>query len=130
MRNVAMLAGLMGATLALIVGCGGGGGVTDGPSPSTATVQGQVRDASDDQPLEGVTVTVGGKSDNTKEQGQFSISQVPTSCHPLSVSKPGYETAGSLPSTVCVEAPTTVLDPIYMIDSGYIAPPGPPPPGP
>ena len=125
MRNVAMFAALVAVTLALIVGCGGGGGVTDGPTPSTATVQGQVWDASNDSPIADVAVSIGGKPGNTTGWGQFSISQVPTGVQPLSVSKPGYEIAGSLQSTVFVEAPTTVLDPIYMIGSGYAPPPGP-----
>jgi len=92
---------------------------------AVATVQGDVRDLSDDQPLEGATVTVGGKSDVTDASGQYSINQVPTGDQPIEVTKDGYEVAGSLPATVTVSAPTTVLATIYMIESGIEPPPGP-----
>ncbi len=113
------------ALIASVVGCN----KSRHTPTSTATLIGCVWDVGEDQPLEGVTVTVGGNSGTTLDDGCFNITRVRTGCHPLSVSKLGYELASSLPPTACVEPPTTVLDPIYMIESVF-TPPGPPPPGP
>lgn len=124
MRNVVTLAGTLATLIVLMSGC---------PTPTpdtTATVMGAVLDATEGQPLEGAQIAVAGNTDNTDSQGTFSIKQVPVGSCSLSVSKTGYQIAGSLPSTVTVQAPTTVLAPIYMIESGYTPPPGPSPPGP
>ena len=118
---------LLMALIALVSGCGGGGG---SDTSSTATVTGVVWDVGEAQSLEGVTVAVGGEPGTTNAEGQFSITQVPTGSQPLSVSKTGYEVVGSLPNTVPVQAPTTNLALIYMIESVFTPPPGPPPPGP
>jgi len=100
-------------------GCGGGGGGAISP---TASVRGDVRAVSGSQPLAGVSVTVGGKTDTTDSQGEYVITRVPTGDQPLSVSKPGYEVLGSLPPTVPVSGPNTLLNTIYMIASDNIPP--------
>jgi len=118
---------LLVTLVASVCGCGGGGG---SGTASTATVAGDVWDVGQAQPLEGATVTVGGEPGTTNAEGQFSITQVATGSQPLSASKTGYEVVGSLPDTVPVQAPTTNLDSIYMIESQFTPPPWPPPPGP
>ncbi len=102
---------------------------TDWPLTWTiAWVDGIVREFVDDQttpPLEGVQVTVGGRSDITDSTGDFRITGVPLGNQSISVTKSGYEVGGSLPATVSVQPPTTDLAPVYMIASGGTPPPAP-----
>ena len=91
-------------------------------------VTGDVKEYIDEEntpPLEGVEVTVGGQSDTSDSNGEFEIHCVPLGDQALAVIKTGYVPAGSLPTTVSVQAPSTELSTIYMIDEGSVPPPGP-----
>jgi pimeloyl-ACP methyl ester carboxylesterase len=75
--------------LSIAGGCGGG----DGPaSPiSTATVSGIVREQESSRPIAGASVSLGGISTNSDQNGQFELRDVPLgSSFNISVSAPGY----------------------------------------
>ncbi len=93
-------------------------------------VSGEVKEYIDEQTtpaLEGVQVTIGGRSGNTDSNGQFTIKCVPVGDQTIAVSKSGYVTVDSLPATVSVQPATTELSTIYMIGPGSMPPPPPPP---
>ena len=93
-----------------------------------AWVSGTVRQYIDQQTasaLEGVEATVGLQSDTTESNGEFEIKCVPLGDQTIAVAKDGYEPAGSLPTSVLIEAPRTELAPIYVIMSGNTPPPRP-----
>lgn len=85
-----------------------------------AWASGEVKEYIDEQtapPLEGVQVTVGGQSATTDLTGEFTIKCVSLGDQAIAVTKSGYVAAGSLPASVAVQAPTTDLPTIYMMDS-------------
>jgi len=91
-------------------------------------VSGDVKEYIDEEntpPLEGVEVTVGGRSDTTDSSGEFEIHCVPLGDQALAVTNTGYDLAGTVPASVNVQPVITELSTIYMIDSGSVPPPGP-----
>src|SRR5437763_4428363 len=98
------------AALALVFGCGGGGG---GP---TASVRGRIVLLSTGRPLAGATVKVGGSTVTTDSTGGFLLNGVGTSQNQLTVSATGVKTlTQALPA---LTANTTLdLGDIFVLDS-------------
>jgi hypothetical protein len=64
----------------------------DNPVDLTHSVAGTVRDASNNAPLEGVRVTVGGRTAMSAANGTYTITDLPKATLPLTAEKNGYTT--------------------------------------
>ncbi len=120
------------ATAALIcAGCGGGGGDGDGATPAqTGSVSGVITYASTGDSLGGIKVSIGNVEATTNDNGEFTLTGVPTGQQTLVIEiEQGRELAvpPGVPLEVTVEAgQTTELGaPIHLVDE-VDAPPAPP----
>jgi len=113
---------------AFLVGCGGGGDDV-GPVAATGTVSGQIKHIGTDQGLGGVTVTVGGRTAVSDNNGNFTVTNVPVGNNQVVTITPPEWLAlpGTTQITVNVyEGQNTALaDPIQLVDAGEF-PPDPP----
>ncbi len=101
-------------------------GLTDLPFEwQIATVTGRVAEVLSQSGLQGIEVTIGGRSATTNASGNYSVGNVPIGDQAVSVSGANYDIAGRLPATVPVTAPNTALATIYMVEDDYVPPEGP-----
>jgi len=120
--------------LSLILGgCGGAGGgptltgeanrTTSNSAAGEAT--GTVRNAATQEPIQGVTVTIGGQSDVTGPDGRYHITDITrVGIYSVTCAAPGWTVPGSPPS-VQINGGTNNLDDIFLIVDSY-QPPGVP----
>jgi Tol biopolymer transport system component len=78
-----LILALLVAVVFLIGGCT--------TSSDTESVVGIVTDASTNQPIEGVNVTVGGKSSLTNEHGEYGIDEIDKGTYTLTAEKTGFQ---------------------------------------
>lgn len=64
----------------------------DNPVDLTYSVAGTVRDSVTNVPVEGVKVTIGGRSATSAADGKYSVTDLPKATLPLSAEKSGYTT--------------------------------------
>jgi hypothetical protein len=62
------------------------------PVDMTYSVTGTVRDSSSNAPIEGVKVTIGGRSATSTANGTYTVVNLPKATLPLSAEKSGYTT--------------------------------------
>ena len=79
----------LASTMALVAGCGGGGGGT--PTINPGSVSGTLLDSAG-APISGALVVVGSSSwsDTTDLLGKFSIANVPAGAQPVAIYADGY----------------------------------------
>ncbi|MCX9009879.1 MAG: carboxypeptidase regulatory-like domain-containing protein [Candidatus Methanoperedens sp.] len=63
------------------------------PIPTTGTIKGRVTDKDGKVIEKGATVTAGGITERTDEDGKYELSNVPTGTHTVTASAEGYQTA-------------------------------------
>jgi len=139
----------MTGTIVLVVllslvlnGCGGAGGTsltgdTSGsagdlapPGAITGEATGLVKSMPAQEPIAGVTVSIGARSDVTGTDGRYNITNIaPLGVYTVLCSAPGWTTAGVPPAVQILEGPN-VLDDMFMVADGNVPPPPPPPPSP
>ena len=96
------LSGIRKVTGAVLLVCGCSGGDGGSGPPATATVSGVVREQGSGAPVAGATITGGGVSATSGQNGQFELRNVPIGAAlNLAVTAPGYDAFGQ---TVSVNA--------------------------
>ncbi len=86
MKKIIVLALAIVLLAGLFVGCGGGGEV----QPKTSTVTVSVLDG-DGNALSGVNLTMGDRSGETEDNGEYMFNDVESASYTIQVSKDGYE---------------------------------------
>jgi hypothetical protein len=118
------------AVTAMLAGCGGGSNGAP-VSPTTGSLEGQVKDFTSGLALQGVLVKVGPYQAETDANGNFLISNIPAGTYQLEiVPNPVSHLVlppGSTPPTVSIYAgdTTTISDTIYLMDENDVPPPTP-----
>ena len=134
-RGVWVVWSIVGIALLSLVlgGCGGAGSVPGatgdtsrtGGDPATGEALGTVRNPASQAPIQGVTVTIAGKSDVTGANGQYHITGIsPVGVHTVTCVAPGWTMPGAAPSVEIAEGPN-LLDDLYMTTDGSQPPPLP-----
>ncbi len=113
---------------ASLAGCGGDDD-NGGPINPTGTVSGQIKHMGTDQGLGNVTITVGGRTAVSDNNGNFTVTDVPVGNNQVVTITPPEWLAlpGDLQITVNVYEgqDTSLPDPIRLVNSGEY-PPDPP----
>ncbi|MFQ5809758.1 MAG: carboxypeptidase-like regulatory domain-containing protein [Armatimonadota bacterium] len=100
-------------------GCGGGGAAAFGDAA------GVVRDLANNAPIQGATVTIGGRSGVTGGNGSYYISSIRAGRSLVTCAASGYTPSGNLPEYDIAQGANQIPD-IYLIPDSNQPPPPPP----
>jgi hypothetical protein len=115
MKRLVALIIMAALGLSSVFGCGGGGG--GGAAP--ADVRGRIMLVSTGLPLQGASVSIGGRSVNTDLNGLFLLAGIPSNSTQITVSATGEKTLTQPLPTLTPNAATDLGD-IFLLDNSAV----------